>query len=223
MNSINKNKYLKTATITAVIISVFTVLVGVAGAQGYVPLAPLPGVGAGESVDLGKYLTAMFKIGIGIAGVFAVLMIVVGGIQFIGGASNPSERSAAKEKITNAIFGLILALSSWLILNTINPNLLKTGLDLKEIRVTTQTTKAPDEITRTETQYCYSKTSGIGHNKRTREVCGSSCPEGEACSAQQIDVPVQFCYSKISGIGHNKRAREVCGSSCPEGETCATK
>ncbi|GMQ95341.1 MAG: hypothetical protein BMS9Abin13_454 [Patescibacteria group bacterium] len=99
-------------------------------AQGYVPLAPLPGVKAGTG--LGEYIQTLFQIGIGIAGVLAVLMLVVAGIEYIGGAGNPAAKSDAKERIRNALFGLILALSSWLILNTLNPDLLKTGLDIKK-------------------------------------------------------------------------------------------
>ncbi len=107
------------------IIFIFAVVFNVASAQTYVPLAPLPGVTAGQGIGLGNYVNAIFKIGIGLAGVFAVLMIVIGGVQYIGGAANPSARSEAKGKITNAIFGLLLALSAWLILYIINPDLLK--------------------------------------------------------------------------------------------------
>ncbi len=108
----------------------------VVNAQNYVPLAPLPGLVADQPVSMENYLGVMFKIGIGLAGVFAVLMIVISGIQFIGGASSPSARTEANERITHAILGLILALGSWLILNTINPGLLKTKLEIDPITVT---------------------------------------------------------------------------------------
>ncbi len=71
-------------------------------------------------VDLGKYLAGVFQSAIGIAGILAVIMIVVCGIQLMA-AGSVSGKSAAKECITNAIFGLLLAIGSWLILNTINP------------------------------------------------------------------------------------------------------
>jgi len=116
----------------------------------YVPLVSLPGVPEGQGVGLGSYLDSMFKIGIGLAGVFAVLMIVIGGIQYIGGAANPSARTEAKNKITNAIFGLVLALGAWLILYTVNPNLLK-----KDIIITPVTPVSGTPPTSTQsTQYC---------------------------------------------------------------------
>ncbi len=104
-------------------------MVNIVYASGYVPLEALPGVSS-SGTNLSQYLSALFNIGVGLAGVLAVLMIVVGGVQFIAGASNPSTRGEAKKKITNAIFGLILASSSWLILYTINPNLLKNALSI---------------------------------------------------------------------------------------------
>jgi len=132
--------------------SVFLFWLSIVNAQGYVPLAPLPGVPAGQETDLGGYLGAMFKIGIGLAGVFAVLMIIISGIQFIGGASSPSAHTEAKERMTNAILGLILALGSWLILNTVNPALLKTDLELAEV---TATGSGPSGfVTQNLVQYC---------------------------------------------------------------------
>jgi len=108
-------------------------------AEGYIPLEPLT-TSAESGVTLSSYLDDVFKIGIGLAGVFAVLMIVIGGISYIGGASSPSARSEAKGKITSAIMGLILALAAWLLLYTINPNLLKKELSISEVSVSVQET-----------------------------------------------------------------------------------
>ncbi len=98
-------------------------------AQGYVPLEALPGV-TDTGTNLTEYLSAIFNLGIGLAGVFAVLMIVVGGVQYIAGAASPSARSEAKKRITSAILGLLLAVSSWLIVYIINPDLIKNTLSI---------------------------------------------------------------------------------------------
>lgn len=89
----------------------------------YEMLQPLPNVTAGDANNFGSYLSKIYILGIGLAGVLAVLVIVIGGIQYIGSGMSPSGKTDAKEKITNAILGLLLALISWLILNTIDPNL----------------------------------------------------------------------------------------------------
>ena len=77
-----------------------------------------------KSVDVAGYIKEMFKIGIGLAGVFAVFMIVWGGLEYAS-TDAISGKSAGKEKIEGALWGLGLALGSFLILNTINPELLQ--------------------------------------------------------------------------------------------------
>lgn len=107
----------------AAVASAFFLLLSSAGAVSAVTTVTLPGVNAGTSPGVSSYLSSIYTLGVGLAGVLAVLMIVIGGIQYIGSGMSPSAKEDAKGRITNAILGLLLALASWLILNTINPNL----------------------------------------------------------------------------------------------------
>lgn len=84
------------------------------------PLAPLPGFSGNP--DLGQWLESLFTILIVIAGILALIMIIVGGITYITSESF-GDKGKGKSYIINAIVGLILALGSWVILNTINPDL----------------------------------------------------------------------------------------------------
>jgi len=95
----------------------------------YVPLAPLPGVSTGE--DLGTYLQDIFNFTIGVAAILAVFMIALGGAWYIG-SDSITGKSDGKEFISNAVQGLILALVAWLILYTINPNLLNLNFNPSE-------------------------------------------------------------------------------------------
>jgi hypothetical protein len=117
------------------LIAYFFLFVGIpaitlAATDAYVPLAPIGDfVNTTTAADLSQYLNNMFRLGIGIATALAVLMIVIGGIEYmstdaIGG------KEEGKEKITSALWGLFLALAAYLILNTINPQLLNTSLDI---------------------------------------------------------------------------------------------
>jgi hypothetical protein len=85
--------------------------------------------GQEQEVSLGHYLSLLFGTLIALAGGIAVLLIVVGGLQYIL-SEVPGVKSSGKERISNALVGLILALSAWLILNTINPDLINFKLDL---------------------------------------------------------------------------------------------
>ena len=95
----------------------------------YVPLSPLPNTvpknctGDACETDLSTYIPGLFMLAIGVAGVLAVIMIVIGGIQKMS-TDSVFDQNEGKKKIKNAIGGLLLAIAAWLILNTINPRLL---------------------------------------------------------------------------------------------------
>ncbi len=97
----------------------------VAFAQGYAPLVTLPGVTeVGKKVEMGAYLAGMMKFIIALAGVFAIIIAIIGGTQYVAAGISPDAKSGAKERMFNAFIGLTLVLVSYLILNSINPNLL---------------------------------------------------------------------------------------------------
>jgi hypothetical protein len=89
----------------------------------YIPLAPLPGAAPAGGTGFNTYVRGMFALLIGIAAVLAVLMIVIGGIQYMS-TDAISGKSEGKEKITQALYGLFLAMACWLILYTIDPKIL---------------------------------------------------------------------------------------------------
>ncbi|OHA46672.1 MAG: hypothetical protein A3A80_02300 [Candidatus Terrybacteria bacterium RIFCSPLOWO2_01_FULL_44_24] len=81
---------------------------------------PTIGTNTGSLPDLIVYV---FKLGVGSAGFLALVMMVVAGIQYAAGAGNSTSQNEAKERITNAILGLVLLLSSYIILAAINGSL----------------------------------------------------------------------------------------------------
>ncbi len=97
-------------------------------------LATLPGTGGADN-NPSTYLSAIYNLTIGIAGVLSVLMIVIGGVEYIGSAANPSLKIEAKKRIWAAIGGLLLALTAYLILQTINPDIMKSSLSLPKIKI----------------------------------------------------------------------------------------
>lgn len=62
---------------------------------------------------------------IGIGGLLAMGVIIYGGVLYIVSAGIPSKQEDAKEWIKAAIYGLALLLGAYLILNTINPAILR--------------------------------------------------------------------------------------------------
>lgn len=83
--------------------------------------------------NMGDYFNTIFLIAIGLCGALAVVMIVIGGVQYMGDESIFG-KTEAKSRITSAILGLLIALGSWVLLNTINPDLLgNKGVNIKQV------------------------------------------------------------------------------------------
>jgi|GEM_PF-6067758 len=133
----------------------------------YIPLAPLPGIGDTSSgggqpaptTNLSTYLIAMFRLIIGLAALLAVIMITIGGIEYMS-TDAISGKSAGKEKINNALVGLFLAIGAWLILYTVNPATLDFNFDIPPIETINQTQNGPTiPVNRSgviaKVQYCY--------------------------------------------------------------------
>jgi len=91
--------------------------------------------GGGTNPDPGEYIKNLYEIGVGLAGALAVVMVVVGGLEYIASAANPSARTDANRRIWAALGGLLLALFSFLLLRTINPNLVDFSVRLDKIEV----------------------------------------------------------------------------------------
>ncbi|MFQ5661885.1 MAG: hypothetical protein ACE5F2_01375 [Candidatus Paceibacteria bacterium] len=95
----------------------------------FVPLEPIPGVIDAETAkDPSKFFNGLFTFGIAIAGFLAVVMIAVGGIQYMS-TDAVSGKGEGRERITYALMGLLLILFSWILLKTINPDILNFGTD----------------------------------------------------------------------------------------------
>lgn len=90
----------------------------------YTTKEPIPG--AEPTSNLTTYLGQLYTFGIAAAVFLAMFMVGLGAFLYtVTSAGNVSKMGNAKEMIYNAIYGLILALLAYLILNVINPDLLR--------------------------------------------------------------------------------------------------
>lgn len=103
---------------------------------------PLPETGGGyitETPVLPDYVKYIFDFGIGIAGLIAFIMLVYGGFRYLTSAGNPSAMSDANSQIFAGLMGIIVILGSWLLLNTINPQLLIINPETEESKLAATT------------------------------------------------------------------------------------
>lgn len=97
------------------------------GAETFTPEVPLPGVFEGtqdaDETLLSRYLRAIYVYFIWIVGVVATVMVIYGGLRWVAAAGNPGQIKEARDIIDNAVIGVIIGLTSVVLLNIINPKL----------------------------------------------------------------------------------------------------
>ncbi|MEK7615120.1 MAG: pilin [Patescibacteria group bacterium] len=72
---------------------------------------------------LSQYIAGLYQYLLGIAAAIAVVMVLIGGFQYVLGAGAKAQIEKGKERIKNGVIGLILLLSVFFILKTVNPQL----------------------------------------------------------------------------------------------------
>ncbi len=105
----------------------------------YEPLEPLPGVDqSGSAESLQGFLIYIYRVLFTIGGMIAAVSFVVCGV-IIMFSEVAGKRKEAKNRVWAVFWGLIIFLIAWLILYTINPNLLDFNF-----RLDTTNIRAPD-------------------------------------------------------------------------------
>ncbi len=138
-------------------------------------LAPIGSLTKIPTNDIGVYLNLIFNLAIGLCAGLAVIMIVIASIQYMG-TESVFGKTEAKSQILSAILGLLIALGSYAILNTISPDLLgSNGVNVDQV---TAQIDPETEVTGTTTY------NGIGNSKQ--------------CTTGYVDVATYTSPSKIN-------------------------
>ena len=111
-------------------------------AQGFVPLAPIPGLTDTGLTDTASgvgpgsfafFFNNLYKFLVGLAVALAIIEIIWGGLQY-STTDSIGNKEAGKKRIYNAILGLVLILSPVLVFSIINPNILNLSIMLTPIK-----------------------------------------------------------------------------------------
>lgn len=147
-DSIKKTLILIIITV-AIIPSLSLVYAQTAEVQDYTVLTSLPGIETSPGkTNLERYLPGAFNLAVGIALGLAFVVITFGGVMYAT-SDAISGKSQGKEYIQNALWGLLLVISSYVILYTLNPKILNFELIFRrppqvEVTYPTPTTTCPD-------------------------------------------------------------------------------
>lgn len=109
------------------------ILLGVAGvALGaepkYTPLVGIPGVANSGARSLSEYLNALYLLSISIGALYAVVKISLAGVKYSMSGSGVTDKQEAKDDIKGVLLGLLILLIPFIVLSTINPNLVKLNI-----------------------------------------------------------------------------------------------
>lgn len=104
----------------------------------YSPQVPIPGtseqakaIASRQPVTanlLGQYVVAIYRFGIWLSIFLTIFMMMVGGFLWTIAGGNPSRVENAKSYITSALTGLVVALTSFVLLQTVNPRLVELSI-----------------------------------------------------------------------------------------------
>lgn len=185
---------------------------------------------------LARYIKALYDYGMSIAGILAAIVLMGGGILWLTSGGNDSRIAQAKEMIVGSVTGLAILFSSWIILNTINPDLLKLKI------ITTQVinpNQLPSQITCEWRCVDYGSKceGGGGHDtiaatspwrSTNHETCKSgigkqpstACPIGkvyDCCCQKKYNVANQEEATRLLACLEGSGKPKAVGSSCQIG------
>ena len=129
--------------------------------------------------------------------VLAIIMIIWGGLQYAT-QDIPGAKQEGKDRILQAILGLILVLSPALVFSIINPNILNLSINLKPLDTKSGAYTAPSTVL-----------PPCGNGRRTD--CTPVAPKKEGVS----DIPTvgQYCYMRVDPTKADSSAEYVCAST----------
>jgi len=96
-------------------------------------------------MNLIDYFNSVYTIVISLSGFIAFVSLTIGGVMLLTSAGDPNKMGEAKKRIYSALWGLLFILSSYYLLNTINP-------DLVNLRVPTLTDQSNSTYTAPPTE-----------------------------------------------------------------------
>jgi hypothetical protein len=181
---------------------------------------------------LANYISGVYGYAVGIAAAIAGIMMIIGGFQYMTAGGDASRVGQAKSRINNAVIGMLLTLCAYLILLTINPDLV--ALTGTQIKVVQRVPFIPNETPASEADPTSGASSGPAIEPgelrpTTLEHLGQCGSHGRAtpylaqngrCRTQPNGTPYTLCSS---GCGVTSAAMVVASLTGRSGQTLMTE
>ena len=160
----------------------------------------------GSTASIAKYIKVIYKYAIGIVGILAAVVLMIGGVMWIVAGGSATVIGEAKAWIGASLTGLLLALLSYLILATVNPAL----VDFKTTPVQTvaeiitgrcmsaSLSNDPDALYTCKDNYTEEQCKKEKTNNTWKK--GRSCPT-PCCLWEQNVIASTFCKLQFGCVG----------------------
>ena len=163
--------------------------------------------GRHDFLHIGEFIQYIYRYGITIASVLALIVIIFSGFEYITGGLSPERMNSAKKRITGAIVGLVIALISFALLTRINPALV--NFRLPQVWMVNPIGLAPP--------YCDQLTSG-------RQISNSSLPpaaQKDEATKKQFLANMEYGKTQPDAVPCGEvRAVENTGGLTCDGRMC---
>ena len=192
----------KTGLFLLIIAGLFLMNINFAEAVEWKTITDLPGLPAGKPVTLDNFIIVLYDFLLSAVGIAAMFMIVIGGFRYLTAAGNAAALSEAKDIIYSALYGLLLAISVWVIVSTINPDLVYL--------------KQPGTTVSPENYNCMlAGTACVAGDNCCYGVCvGGVCPEKPVSCIDPTSLEDQENCDCIDGTSVAKAAGKNCTETC---------
>jgi hypothetical protein len=149
--------------------------------------------------NIANLVKAIYKYAIGIVGILAAVVLMVGGVLWIMAGGNATQVGEAKAWIGASLTGLVLALTSYLILNTVNPALV--NLQITKISSVSEMKAG-----------CCTTFDSAGKATFENNVANSTCTDEKKGSWQQGQCAIGCCV--IHGLPNDTYQESTSATNC---------
>lgn len=133
----------------------------------------------GDTSYLAHMIKSLYEYGIGIAGILAAIMLMAGGVVWLSSAGSSEKISQAKNLMSGSIIGLVILFGSWMMLRTINPELV--DFRIRDVRTINQTAMNFCESSKGPINYAQFNEDKTATDKDGKILNGSVCSKNETC------------------------------------------
>ena len=116
----------KVSQVAALVLTFVFALAPIAFAQFQTPSAG--GTGLPNDTSISSFILKIINIALAVAGLIAVLFLIIGGFRYITSAGNEETAENAKKIIINAIIGVVIIILSFVIVRVISNALISNSV-----------------------------------------------------------------------------------------------